>query len=122
MITQKQIDIIHDAAIRCMKSRTLTEQESIIEDSIKEYEQSKWVRFDYKDQSTWPEHGDSVLVLIDKGFLKEIGALEKAYFADFMTKDFYCDFDVYYCDEASGYFAVTHWQPLPEILKDSKEK
>jgi hypothetical protein len=111
---------------KCLgKTLASTPQQSLAEikeQAIEEYEQSKWVRFDYKDQSTWPEHGDSVLVLIDKGFLKEIGALEKAYFADFMTKDFYCDFDVYYCDEASGYFAVTHWQPLPEILKDSKEK
>jgi hypothetical protein len=58
MITQKQIDIIHDASIRCMKSRTLTEQESIIEDSIKEYEQSKWVRFDINDRTTYPEAGE----------------------------------------------------------------
>jgi glycerophosphoryl diester phosphodiesterase len=74
---------------------------------LKEYEQSKWVKFDCKDPSTWPEHGDSVLVLLDKRFLKEIGEDGKAYFADFSMslRSCYCDFEVY------------HWQPLPEILK-----
>jgi hypothetical protein len=109
----KKIPVASKAGIR----PSVLELTPFLTEFLKEYEQSKWVEFDYKDQSTWPEHGDSVLVLIDKVFLKEIGALEKAYFADFMSKDSYCDFEVYYCDEASGYFAVTHWQPLPEILK-----
>jgi hypothetical protein len=114
----KKIPVASKAGIR----PSVPELMPFLIEFLKEYEQSKWVEFDYKDQSTWPEHGDSVLVLIDKRFLEVIGAEEKAYFADFMTKDFYCDFEVYYCDEANGYFAITHWQPLPEILKSSEEK
>ena len=114
MITNKQIDIIHDAAIHCMKAATLTEQESIIEDALEEYEQNKWVKFDYRDKSTWPENGDNVIVTIDPDFLEEIGCENKTYFADFNVRGDYCDFEVYYCDEASGHYAITHWQPMPE--------
>ena len=76
-------------------------------------EGSGWVEFRQDDPKTWPNHGESVSVAINKEFLKEIGAEIKTYFADFSVRDDCCDFEVHHCDEASGSFAVTHWQPLP---------
>lgn len=87
-----------------------------IRECLEEYEQSKWIKFDPQDESTWPKSGDSVLVLIDKDALDELDYEHKAYFSDFFTSSRTCyfDFDVYHADECG--MSVTHWQPLPEPL------
>ena len=110
MIRDKHIDIFHDAAIYCMKAKTLIEQEDIIEEAIEEYEQSKWIRFDPEDVNTMPAHGDSVLCVIPKGSYHY--SMTACTF-DYGTRKFYKD-----CDDSES---VTHWQPLPEPPKEVLE-
>lgn len=111
MITDEQIEYIFSQLPRPDKDDFTVR---FAREIIKTSEQSKWVKFDQADESTWPKSGDSVLVLIDKDALDELDYEHKAYFSDFFTSSRTCyfDFDVYHADECG--MSVTHWQPLPE--------
>ena len=67
--------------------------------ALEAYEQSKWVKFDEHDKSTYPPFNARVLVKLKGDFGVRI---------DFMThnKEWYNAIRLHY---------VTHWQPLPEF-------
>lgn len=48
---------------------------------------SVWNQFCYRDQSTWPEHGQEIIVDFDHASLEELGFEIKAYRAEFIVFD-----------------------------------
>lgn len=67
--------------------------------AIEDYEQSKWVKFDEYDESTYPPFDVRVLTKLKGDFGVDMGI-------DFMTHSF-----EWYNSIRLSY--VTHWQPLP---------
>jgi hypothetical protein len=102
MITTEQIDIFWNALKECNRAKTQRETESIIQDAIERYEQSKWSRFDVNDKTTYPKlHKD---VVIDQEFC-----------AAFSGDTWYTD------DHDLADQNVTYWMPLPEFKERSDE-
>jgi len=72
------------------------------------YENSKWTKFDPKDESTWPK--DCQECVTDRGY------------ATFYTRDSWTGTEgIYYWERVSpsmGFediYNVTHWQPIPKF-------
>lgn len=95
--------------------RKQTPQQSLAEikaKAIEEHEQSKWIKFNIKDQSTWPDEGQSCLTY-------EIDGKCPLYFD--------CTFEIYNgkpyfydIDNIDRVYFITHWQPLPTPPKDKE--
>jgi len=79
------------------------------ENLFDEYEQSKWVRFDLKDQSTWPDSNKSILAYGSDGSVYttrlKVMLKQRKY-------------------TSNGYESLntTHWQPLPQTPKQLEEE
>jgi hypothetical protein len=93
----KKIPVASKAGIR----PSVPELMPFLIEFLKEYEQSKWVEFDIDDESTWPVAHQRVLALTNTAKAMVMYLEEKD------KKD----------KHPLRIFDVTHWQPLPEILK-----
>ena len=95
MITDKQVveatkTLAKQYSDNEMKARELLEQ----------YEQSKWIRFDPTDKSTWPKDEDTYIVFNDHS--------KQTHPAVWLTPEKQWSFD-----GADYLETITHWQPLP---------
>ena len=72
---------------------------------LKEYEQSKWVKFDVNDKSTWPPEGEDVLVA-GEGSFRSVDEFSRKTFNwyGFVHPHYY-----------------KYWQPLPKLQKGFKK-
>jgi hypothetical protein len=101
MITTGQIEIFWDALVQCNRAKTQRETESIIQDAIEQYEQSKWVSVD----NYLPPLRKEAIVKTARGRIT----------VDILTKhdDGTFAFEYHHGD---GYdYTVTNWMPLPEF-------
>lgn len=110
MITDEQIEkMVSDIAIHTkLKEHTPF---SAVANALESYEQSKWIRFDPDDESTWPENKTKVYAY-PHGFRSHFErenshGLFWAFIAEKDGRDI----------ELELLRNVTHWQPLPEPPK-----
>lgn len=94
MITDEQIDIVSKQL-----SISYADDEMRVRKALEAYEQSKWVRFDADDESTYPPFDVRVLTKLKGDFGVDMSI-------DFMAhnKEWYNAIRLRY---------VTHWQHLP---------
>ena len=95
MITTEQIEIFWNALAQCNRAKTQRETESIIQDAIEQYEQSKWVNV----ADRMPDI-DVEVIVADK-------------YTNIHTDHLRPFAGVWYND--GGRKTITHWQPLPEF-------
>ena len=102
MITDEQVKIAANSYLsRPIDSYLPDGNLTDMRKALEAYEQSKWVKFDVDDESTYPPFDVRVLTKLKDDFGKDMSV-------DFMTHSF-----EWYNSIRLSY--VTHWQYLPEF-------